>query len=172
VRATIYWIDAPVPGRLGIMARPRAGDWLDDEIAGWHAAGTNLVISLLEKDEISELGLADEQGLCRRHGLDFVSFPIPDRGVPEAADQTGALARNLATKMNAGNAVAIHCRAGIGRSSLVAACALVCLGVDAYSAFGIISKARGVTVPDTDEQRNWVIAFEKGGDVFARTIDR
>jgi len=31
----ICWIAWQSPGRLGIMARPRAGDWLEDEIGGW-----------------------------------------------------------------------------------------------------------------------------------------
>jgi hypothetical protein len=43
----LYWIDAPATGRLAIMARPRAGDWLDDEIAGWKLAGVDTVVCLL-----------------------------------------------------------------------------------------------------------------------------
>jgi hypothetical protein len=30
MRSPIYWIENPSPGRLGIMARPRSGEWLDD----------------------------------------------------------------------------------------------------------------------------------------------
>jgi len=74
--------------------------------------------------------------------------------------ETEALARHIALDLNAGKAAAIHCRAGIGRSSLIAACALVCSGLDARSAFDAISKARGLTVPDTDDQRRWVTSFE------------
>jgi hypothetical protein len=33
---------------LAIMARPRAGDWLDGEIAGWRAQGIGVIVSLLE----------------------------------------------------------------------------------------------------------------------------
>ena len=58
MRSTIHWIEAPAKGRLGIMARPRSGDWLNDEIAGWEAAGINTVVCLLEHDEVNELGLA------------------------------------------------------------------------------------------------------------------
>jgi protein-tyrosine phosphatase len=121
MRSTIYWIDAPASGRLGIMARPRAGEWLHDEIAGWEAAGIKYVVCLLEKDEIDELGLGDEEALCRRRGMEFVSFPIPDRGLPKTREQTEALARTIAMKLKDGAAVAVPCRAGIGRSSLLAA---------------------------------------------------
>jgi protein-tyrosine phosphatase len=142
------------------MARPRASEWLDDEIASWKAADIAAVVCLLEKDEIDELSLGDEESLCRRHGIEFVPFPIPDRGHPESIEQTEAIARDIAVKLKGGSAVAIHCRAGIGRSSLLAACTLIGLGFDASTAFNLIASARGLKVPDTDEQRSWVISFE------------
>ncbi len=37
---TVYWVETPLPGRLAVMPRPRAGDWLADEVAGWKTAGT------------------------------------------------------------------------------------------------------------------------------------
>ena len=91
--------------------------------------------------------------------MEFISFPIPDRGVPRSGREAAALARTLAARLGEGKAVAIHCRAGIGRSSLVAACALVCSGSDPETAFDSITKARGLLVPDTDGQREWVMAF-------------
>ena len=142
------------------MARPRAGEWLDDEVAGWEALGITVVICLLEKDEIDELGLGEEETLCRRRGLEFVSFPIPDRGHPKTIGQTESLTRTIAMKLKDGGAVAIHCRAGIGRSSLLAACTLIAFGLDVSSAFDMIGNARGLKVPDTDEQRSWVISFK------------
>ena len=161
----IHWIDPLTPGRLAIMARPRAGDWLEDEIAGWKAQGVDVVVSLLEMEEVTELGLRREAELCRATGIEFVSFPIPDRGVPASRRETAKLAKSIAAKIAAGRAIAIHCRAGIGRSSIVAACALVCAGIDADTAFVLIARARGVSVPDTDEQRNWVTAFEGGRSI-------
>jgi hypothetical protein len=34
MRPEAHWIDLPAGARLAIMQHPRAGDWLDDEIAG------------------------------------------------------------------------------------------------------------------------------------------
>lgn len=65
------------------MARPRADDWLEVDIVEWKMAGVDLVISLLEREEVSDLGLQREAELCRASGIEFVSFPIPDRGVPD-----------------------------------------------------------------------------------------
>jgi protein-tyrosine phosphatase len=147
-------------GRLAIMARPRSGDWLGDEIAGWKTAGINTVVCLLERDEVDELGLGEEAEICRGHGIEFISFPIQDRGLPQTVGETEILAQQIALKLKNGTTVAMHCRAGIGRASLIAACAMVCSGLDTCSAFDVISKARGVKVPDTDEQRGWVAFFE------------
>jgi protein-tyrosine phosphatase len=153
----LHWIE--MRGRLAIMARPRAGDWLEVDVAGWKTAGVDLVVSLLEREEVSELGLQQEAGLCRTSGIEFISFPIPDRGVPDIR-QTLGIGRSIASTIADGRSVAVHCRAGIGRSSIIAACAMICSGIPASEALTLIGAARGVMVPDTEEQRDWIIAFD------------
>src|SRR5436309_517711 len=71
MRAEIYWVPGPWPGRLGIVPRPRGRDWLADEVRSWRDAGISLVTSLLTPDEVSELGLEDEGPLCQEEGLEF-----------------------------------------------------------------------------------------------------
>jgi protein-tyrosine phosphatase len=157
--AELYWIDVPLKGRLAIMARPRAGDWLRDEVARWGAENIGVVVCLLEHAEIVELELGKETDLCREAGIEFISFPIRDRGVPSSLPGTVELARLLAGKIESGKAVAIHCRAGIGRSAVIAACVLVCAGTEASATFDIVSAARGLRVPDTEEQSSWLQLF-------------
>jgi hypothetical protein len=157
--AQIRWIDFPAAGRLAIMPRPRSGDWLDDEIQDWRAQGVDVIVSLLENEEIKELGLGGEPALCRQHGIEFFSFPIPDRGVPASLKDATGVVQMVASRLGDGKAVAVHCRAGIGRSSLIAASVLVCLRADPARAFELIGQARGLSVPDTDAQREWVTAF-------------
>jgi protein-tyrosine phosphatase len=48
---------------------------------------------------------------------------------------TRALAEAKVARLNEGKAVALHSRAGIGRSALIAACVLVLLGVAPGAAF-------------------------------------
>jgi hypothetical protein len=153
----LHWIE--MPGGLAIMARPRADDWLEVDITEWKTAGVDMVVSLLERDEVSELGWQREAELCRSSGIEFLSFPIPNRGVPENGADVLQIASSIAGGIADGRSVAIHCRAGIGRSSIIAACALICSGIEAGDALARIKAARGLTVPDTDEQRDWVIAF-------------
>jgi hypothetical protein len=85
------------------------------------------------------------------------AFPMPLRLDRDAV----ALGGSLATGVADGRSIAIYCRAGIGRSSVIAACSLICAGIDADSALTLIKDARGVGVSDTDEQREWIIAFDK-----------
>jgi|SRR5579872_6961537 len=164
VRAEIYPIENVPFGRLTIMPRPRAGDWLQDEVASWRRARINWVVSLLESAEIAELGLEQEAEACRREGIGFLTFPIPDRGVPDSAAEFAVLVESLVSKLRAGCGVAIHCRIGIGRSSLVAACVLASLGQPIEMAWQSIEEARGQLVPDTPEQRAWVASFIERGE--------
>ena len=154
----LYWINASETPRLAIMARPRAGDWLEDEIANWKHAGVGLVVSLLEREEIDDLGLEMEAPLCEENGIEYLSFPIPDRGVP--SDSNGAM-RFAADVIRREKPIAIHCRAGIGRSSIMAAAVLICSGISAEAALSAIGEARRLPIPDTDAQRAWVLNLEQ-----------
>ncbi|WP_395651390.1 protein-tyrosine phosphatase family protein [Brevundimonas sp.] len=151
----LYWINTSTTLRLAIMARPRSGDWMEDEVDNWKREGVGVVISLLEPDEIEDLGLEGEAALCASRSIQFVSYPIPDRGVPSNKVTAVQLADQI---RSSGKATAIHCRAGIGRSALIAALVLRLDGLDGEAAFNLISKARGTSVPDTATQREWIDA--------------
>jgi protein-tyrosine phosphatase len=128
----IYWLREIEDVRLAIMPRPRNGEWLADEIAGFRGAGIDTVVSLLEAQEVRELCLGDEPSLCEAAGMQFVSFPVADRGVPSNPAAFAPLVGALVRQLRSGDAVAIHCRAGIGRSGLLAGCVLGSLGVDLH----------------------------------------
>lgn len=156
MQVKIHWIDGVESGRLGIMPRPRGGDWLEDEIHSLKMSGVDAVVSLLEQDEITELDIAEEKSLCEANGIAYLSFPIRDRSIPLSKQDALAFARKLVKLLQDGMSVVIHCRQGVGRSALVAACVLVLSGVAVNEAFEKIEDARGCSVPDTEEQREWV----------------
>src|SRR6266508_2956600 len=116
-----------------------------------------MVVSLLTQEEVADLDLVQEAALCQAHGLQFFSFPMADRGVPSSRRATLDLVRKLDKTLAEGKNIVIHCRQGIGRSALVAACLLASAGIDAEAAFRRISAARGCLVPETPEQRSWVV---------------
>lgn len=157
MRAEIHWITGPWPGRLGIVPRPRGGDWLEDEIRAWRDAGLNVAVSLLTPEETAELGLECERKHSRALGIEFRNFPIPDRSVPTTREEFTDLVAELERALEQGMSVAVHCRQGIGRSSLLAASLLIAAGEEAGGVWSRIETARGVPVPDTAEQRDWVM---------------
>jgi protein-tyrosine phosphatase len=168
MKPNIYWIPGPWVGKLAILARPRPGDWLTDEVEGWRDAGVEVVVSLLSEDEEVELGLKPEKHLVEANNLSFISFPINDYDVPSSEAAVRQLVNDLEDLLDQGKSVGIHCRASVGRSSVVAACLLVNHGEDAEISFARISTARGVAVPDTEAQREWVSDFARSSNSVNR----
>jgi protein-tyrosine phosphatase len=159
MQAELYWIDGPWPGRLAIMPRPRGGDWLEEEAASWRRMGIDVIVSTLTKEETAELELTKEVEVCTAGRIVCIAFPIEDRGSPPSRKATLELVRRLEQELTLGKKIAIHCRQGVGRSALLAACVLAAGGVDPTSAWEQIAVARGCSVPDTCEQREWVVRF-------------
>ena len=90
--------------------------------------------------------LTEEPWAARAVGLQFLSLPTPDRGVPEKTAFL-ALVDDLEGAVRLGTHVVVHCRMGIGRSSLVAAGLLVREGSGPGEAWAIIRRAREARGP-------------------------
>ncbi len=144
------------------MAKPVGGEWLQDEVAGLKQLGVSHVVSLLEPSEERDLELTEEASACRSNDIEFTSFPIPDRGLP-STEAAQTIAGQLFQAISAGQHVVIHCRAGIGRTGIIASAILIKSGYSAREALDMVSKARGVEVPDTEEQSQWVQSIEQYG---------
>lgn len=138
------------------MAKPTGGEWIDEEFSGLSEAGIRQVVSLLEGHEAFEVGLAKEKELCEQNLMRFVSYPIADRGLPRTASHFAQATARICDEIGRGLSTVVHCRAGIGRTGLFAAGILVQLGYEVDDAFALVSECRGVSVPDTDEQREWL----------------
>lgn len=157
MKATLYPIEPAAPNRIAIVARPRGGDWLCDEISALSREGIDVLVSMLTEEESNELGLERESEDCLAAGITFVNLQIADRSVPSHTDDFLRAVERLAERMREGQFVGVHCRASIGRSSLLAVSVLVRLGWEANEAFDAVESARGCAIPDTPEQRQWVI---------------
>jgi protein-tyrosine phosphatase len=152
----LHWLNGPWPGKLALAARPRGGDWLEDEVGAWKRAGVDAVLSLLTKSEEEDLDLSHESAEVTRGGIEFISFPIPDLQIPRSEAKFAHVLEKLNVRLSSGKNVLVHCRQGIGRTGLVAACLLVSKGLSPETAAMKASAARGTPVPETPEQRDWV----------------
>jgi len=157
MKATIYSIKRASPNHIAIVARPRGGDWLRDELDALSEEGIDVLVSILTEEESRELDLESESETCEAAAITFINFPIPDRSVPSDPDDFLQVVERLAELVREGKFVAVHCRASIGRSSVLAVSVLIRLGWEGNEAFDAVESARGCPIPDTLEQRQWVI---------------
>lgn len=158
MQATVFWIDGLAHGRLGIVPRPRGGDWLEDELLSWRNEGVDVVVSLLERHEELELGLTDEAALSAQM-FSYYSSPVPDLDVPRDREKFLLVVAKVVSHLSEGKSVIVHCRQSVGRSGLFAAAVMLLLGFSLDDALQRIARARGCTVPETDAQMVWLKAL-------------
>jgi protein-tyrosine phosphatase len=157
----IYWIHKfDNSARIGIMARPRGEDWLEGEINHLKNNEVGVLVSLLERDEIYDLKLENEKQFCKAKNIIYINFPIPDRGIPKQNADTDKLIDTPIKEIDQEHSVVIHCRMGIGRSSIIAASVLLKYKLKAKEIIENISSIRGLKVPDTDKQLSWLLSRE------------
>ena len=153
----IYQVAEDLPGALFIMPRPMPE--LGDSMAALRTLGLDKVVSMLPADEAQALGLQYEAACCNAAGMAFTTHPITDFGLPDPAI-FDPFACQIGAELRRGSRIAIHCRAGIGRSGMAVAAALITLGWNAVQAVERVSERRGVSIPDTDDQRRFLADFE------------
>jgi protein-tyrosine phosphatase len=156
----IFWIKGDPPAPLAIVICPCGDDWMEDDLLRMKQAGIQTLVSLLEEKEEVLLGLEDEGPAAVFNGLNFLSFPIPDRNTPPDTASFQEFAAGLADRLRSGESIGIHCRGSIGRSTVTAACALIHLGWQPKAALAAIEEARGCPVPDTKEQKAWILSYK------------
>lgn len=108
-------------------------------------------------------GWEQEEEICHALGMDFYSIPILDHSVPQA-DETPLIATRLTEvegRLRMGAKVVTHCFAGIGRSGMATIGLLMLGGVPLDDAMSLVSSARGLPTPETEEQREWLRAFDR-----------
>lgn len=147
---------SPCPGRERSLAEDL------DAIAAWPAA---LVVTLIEQAELARLGVIDLGREIERRGMAWRHAPIADFGVPDPAFEAcwavaGPQVRRL---LRGGGQVLVHCRAGLGRSGMIAARTLVELGWTGADAIAAVRRVRPGAI-ETPEQEAAVLAAQARED--------
>ena len=158
----VYWIGLDTPGRLGVSRKPDGGEALNAQIERLGHGMVDHVISLLEPEEAAKLGLAEQAAVCERHGVGFYNFPVTDHGLPVNVEHYRRVAHAMDRRLRAGQALVVHCHAGLGRAPSLAISALIAGGMNVDEAILRVGRARGRPVPETDEQLAFLRAFAAG----------
>jgi len=157
-----YWV---VPGRVLAGEYP-CGPGEDATLTRLQClldAGIDCFIDLTEPDELD----AYEHLLPGPYASDAVIYlrkPIRDHGLPESAAQMEDILDELDSALDEGRRIYLHCRAGIGRTNLVAGCWLARGGLAGEEALARLNElwresARARSwpdVPETEAQRDFV----------------
>jgi hypothetical protein len=156
-------------GRIGLTIAPGKkgmgldGEWdrdLDADLARLRETyRASMLVSLCEPHELAFLRVPDLWERARAAGLAVEAYPWVDGGVPPHPAWLSPLIDALVGAASTGRTVVIHCRGGLGRSGLVAACALVALGMGADEAMRIVRAARAGAI-ERDLQEDFVRAFQ------------
>lgn len=137
-----------VRGELAAMAMPdgRPGDWRQ-----LRELGIGAVVNLTFHRHGSE---GPEE-----HGLDYLHLPIEDFE-PPAAEQVDRFVEFCDRELEADRALAVHCRAGRGRTGTMLACYLVHRGMDADQAIDFVRSVRRGAI-ETAEQEGAVRGYAR-----------
>ena len=141
-----------LPGWLG----PRRYDWIiegklaassyprdDDHLRALHTAGVRALVTLHERPVDQEK--LDALGIAARH------YPVEDFAAP-SLDQIEAAIAFIERKVAAGEGVAVHCAAGLGRTGTVIACYLVHQGYTPAEAIAHVRARRPGSVETSEQQ--------------------
>jgi protein-tyrosine phosphatase len=158
----VFWINEELLGKqiVGTMSCPLGGEDLERQIKSLKEQGVDFIVSLMQEEEQSSLGLGDEAMICEKLGIGFLHFPIQDYGTPEFIDDFIFLVKNLTEKIKEQKKIVLHCQAGIGRASVLAASIMIHVGFNPDHVFEIISKHRKRNVPDRKTQIDFVMSIK------------
>jgi protein-tyrosine phosphatase len=167
-----------LPGQLGLTLAPGKkadasdGRWARDLETDLRRLreeyDTGVLVSLLERDEYSDLGVDELFQKAEEMGIEVLHLPIPNYGVPLASEEGNyrPMIEDVAERLEKGQTVVVHCRGGLGRSGMVAASVLVALGRPAEEAIRIVREARegSVETPDQEDRvRFFEMELQSGG---------
>jgi protein-tyrosine phosphatase len=124
-------------------------------------AGVVLLVLLVEDRELRRWGDPRIADLAARAGLDLARFPIPDGHAASSAAQMDDI-QQLIDGARARGDVAVACMGGVGRTGMVAACALVRAGQPAERAIRRVRAIRHPTAVETAEQERFVRDYARG----------
>ncbi len=144
-----------VRGRLLLHSMPGRREPLQSAWATAKQENVEVIVRLAGLAEIRSKSPEYAEALTNGQvPFEVLSCEIPDFGVPDDRGAYWAVAREVAKRLQGGEAVLVHCGAGIGRTGTFAASVLVALGEPVQSAEKAVSLAGSSS--EADDQRELV----------------
>ena len=151
-----HWI---VPGKLAGCPAPGVSSPIDYDLSLLKRSGITHLITLTETDL--------EHVALRRHHITNTHLPIFDREAPSVA-QTHMLLVRMQRMIEAGEVLAVHCKAGLGRTGTILAAWLIREGgLTAEISIARLRKIEPGYVQNL-EQENFLHSYE--ADIIRRTM--
>lgn len=153
-------LPAKIPGKLLLHSMPGRFEAIEKV---WHQLESDAVgaiVCLTEQFEIrlksSEYAEALDAGTVP---CSVVPFEIREGGVPVDREAFWSLANDIASRLQSGEAVLIHCAGGVGRTAMLAVSVLLALGEPRTEAESVVSQAGSIveTMPQI-EMLSWCAA--------------
>ena len=112
-----------LPGKIYRSPLPFSSmfDRLEEVWPAYKTAGIQTVVMLLSEQEASQHSGRDIRQLYEQNGLQVISSPVEDFSAPPHGSFDAAIQQVIRLAQQ-GQAIAIHCHAGIGRTGMFAAC--------------------------------------------------
>ena len=107
-------------------------------------AGTSMLVTLLETQEIKRLGVEALEAECDQLNIKWLQLPIEDDAAPEQEfEQRWSLYKtDILNVLANGGTIAVHCKGGTGRTGLVVGLILLALGWDSDKVIPQVQKIR------------------------------
>jgi protein-tyrosine phosphatase len=153
-------LPARVSGKLLLHSMPGRFEAIERTWQHVKSEAVDVIVCLVEPYEVRLKSSAYAEAL--ENGTvpcSVLPMEIREGGVPEDRDRFWSLAKNVASRLQAGEAVLIHCAGGVGRTAMLAVSVLLVLGQSMDDAETAVSRAGSIveTMPQI-EMLSWCAA--------------
>ncbi len=137
-------------GKLASTPRPGLSRDLDEDLMALNKVNVNFLVSLEVGDHYPAETIA-------QHGIQLLRMPIVDMQAPKI-DETVEMTLKMTKLISNGNTIAVHCRAGLGRTGTLLACYLIVSGLSADAAIAKV-RCQDPRMIQSSVQENFISTF-------------
>jgi protein-tyrosine phosphatase len=116
----------------------------------------DVLVSVMESHEFDSLGIAGLRDQCAATGIEWLRYEVVDGSVPKDQKAFADFVSSIVDRLRAGKRVVIHCKGGLGRTGLTAACVIIAISdnqIGWEDAMNIVRSARPGTIENLEQER-------------------